>query len=202
MFKANIICYSKQYNIQKLFCELLPFHQVAKMDAAKMDVEQFAHHCVQKMEKMLADRAKKQYSPDLYAEMDMAQDRGEDVYWSQQELKKGASYYTGVTKAGFSDPSKLSFKAWMIEQLHAVKQGQTKAKLNATAHIGQISQKIELNKVEEMPPKIGIMFMAVLIAAAFAPKDHEIFAKMVEIVTIAMAFLMIWLVVKMGHGMA
>ena len=108
--------------IHKCLCKLLPFHQVAKLDASKMDQEQFAKQCVQKMEKMLADRAKKQDCQDMYAEMDMAQDRGEDVYWPQQELKKYPNYWTGVGNVGFTDLSKLSFKAWMMEQLDAVKQ--------------------------------------------------------------------------------
>ena len=69
---------------------------------------------------------------DMYAEMDLAQDRGEDVAWSEQEVKKGLSYYTGVTKVGFSDPSKIGFKAWMSSQPKFVKDGQSKAQMKTT----------------------------------------------------------------------
>ena len=60
---SNIVLYVtfRTNMIQKLFCQLPPFHQVAEMGAAKMDQESFGKHAVEKSEKVLQHLAMARY---------------------------------------------------------------------------------------------------------------------------------------------
>ena len=63
-----------------------------------MSQESFAEHAVAKMERMLEDFAMRQDTTEMYKEMNMAQDRGEDVQWSEQEMKDAPATSQGSTK--------------------------------------------------------------------------------------------------------